>query len=67
MITFTLIRSDAADGRVAIVLYLYRAKTLASVTTIAIVAPGAARMLFNESRAHLKRLGVRDACELRRQ
>ena len=66
MITFTLIRSDTADGRIAVVLYLYRDKKLASVTTIATVVAGTARMVFNESRAHLKRLGLRDACELAR-
>ncbi len=65
MITFTLIRSDLPDGRVAIVLYLYRDKKTASVSTIATVAPNQARSLFNESRAHLRKLGVRDANEIR--
>ena len=60
MITFTLTRSDNADGQVAIVLHLYRNGRAATVKTIATVAPHAVRNLFMSARLHLKKLGIQD-------
>lgn len=61
MITYRLFRSDASDGLVAVVLYLYRDMAVASVTTIATASPPVAIRLFVESRIHLRRLGVPEA------
>ena len=63
MITFSLIRRDLPNGHVAIVLYLFRKDDVASVTTIATVAPNLATQIFMKARVHLRKSGVRDASE----
>ena len=65
MITYKLFRSEAANGLVAVVLYLYRDQATASVTTIATEAPRVAIRLFVEARIHLRRLGVPEADAVR--
>lgn len=63
MITFSLITRDAANGEVAIVLYLFRNDEVASVTTIATVPRNQATMVLIKSRVHLRRQGIQDANE----
>ena len=63
MITFSLIMRDAADGQVAVVLYLFRNDEVASVTTIATVPRSQSTMVLIKSRVHLRRAGVADASE----
>lgn len=61
MISFTLIPRQLTDGRIAIVLHLYRNKKLASTTTVAAVERTQATMVLVKCRVHLRNLGVQDA------
>lgn len=67
MITYTLSRKDRTDGRVSLVLHLYRNKKIAHSTTIATLDPTLARKVFVKAHEHLETLGVWNASDLMRE